>query len=63
MKKEKITWEVSPQQLDCMLCRHHQATWKVVFEKPLKINLVICSVCAKLTQQEIIDKLLRRYEK
>lgn len=59
MKKEKIIWKFSPQKMTCMICEYHQAIWILHITEPLKFNAIACSVCAKLSEKEIANKLFR----
>jgi len=59
MKVEKLVWDFSPQHMACQVCDHHQATWKVTIKEPLQFTALVCSVCVKLSENEIAKKLYR----
>ena len=65
MKTNKpITWKtmepITAKDFPCLICKDRKGMVMVHLRTdPLELNLPLCGVCASMSEQELIDRVLR----
>lgn len=62
MQKEKIIWEpYRPPKFPCFICEKNWAEYHVTLDfRGHNINTCLCPACAKLSETEILNRILGR---